>query len=351
MVGRWVFALLLIAAAAGAETFRAFGSGGAEAQLTPANGSSPLNPGNVGHVPYRTNVGDITTFAEAKSEKQTWKVRLKVRADASDQGTDQVRVGEGFIQLNVRPWLDLTAGRVIEKWGSAYAWNPTAFVSPQKNPTDPNDRRSSYRGVDMLKADLFIRETNFSLYALSHGDAAARVYRLIANTDVSLHFRRDGGGRSSEGLSVARVFGDALELHGEIARKGGITQAVAGGQYTFPQNVNAVFELYHGGDGLSGQAWRALRDDADLLRANRTYTPLKMARDYAFARVAWQDIEIISLANLRDRSSLARVTLSHKVLPNLSAYVIDMEFFGAAATEFAYIQVKRVTNFGVRYYY
>ena len=47
------------------------------------------------------------------------------------------------MQLNPKPWLDLTVGRVIEKWGTGYAWNPTAFIGPKKNPADPNDRRSA----------------------------------------------------------------------------------------------------------------------------------------------------------------------------------------------------------------
>ena len=356
---------LLLATAASAETFRFFGSAGAESQLTPANGQSPLNPGNIAGVPYQTNVADITAFAEAVADSRAWKMRLKVRGDASDRSSDQVRVGEGFIQLNPRPWLDVTAGRVIEKWGTAYAWNPTAFVSPLKNPTDPNDRRSSYRGIDMLKADLFMRGTNVSLYAMEHGAFAGRVYRLIANTDVSLLFRRDRDA-TREGLSVARVFGDALELHGEVAyvRQPGAAvlhfiQAVAGGQYTFQNNVNLVFELYHGGDGLSTTQWRAFCDtvDRNLLLANRQYAPLKMGRNYSFTRIDWpsqsqkNDVELIAIANLRDRSSIVRLTMTRKLRPSLNAYIIETEFIGGDDSEFAYIQVKRATTFGVRYYF
>lgn len=354
--------VFLLATSANATTFRFFGSAGAETQLTPANEASPLNPGNVAGVPYRTNVGDITTFAEAVSDRRAWKVRLKVRADGSDQSTDQLRIDEGFLQLNPRPWLDLTAGRVIEKWGTAYAWNPTAFVSPLKNPTDPNDRRSAYRGLDMFKADLFMRGTNVSLYVISHGAFAGRVYRLIADTDVSLLFRHDSG-ETREGFSVARVFGDALELHGEAAYVDGqqsYLQAVAGGQYTFHNNVNVVVELYHGGDGLAASGWRAFCDSVSpdtLPAANRAYVPLKMGRDYSFMRIDWpsqsqkNDVEVIAIGNLRDRSSLARLTLTRKIVPNLSAYIIETEFLGSGDSEFAYIQIKRATIFGMRYYF
>src|SRR5256885_2123036 len=83
--------------------------------------------------------------------------------------------------------------------------------------------RAAHRGVDAVKADVFIRGTNISLYAMQHRTFAARVYRLIANTDVSLHVYRDRNG-TQQGVSLARVFGDSLELHGEVARR----HAVAG---------------------------------------------------------------------------------------------------------------------------
>lgn len=356
MVRALAVALLLLAGTVNAETFRFFGSGGAEAQLTPANQRSPLNPRNIAAIPLHTNAGDITTFADAVGDSRRWKVRMKVRGDASDRGSDQLRVGEGFLQLSPRPWLDVTIGRVIDKWGSAYAWNPTAFVSPRKNPTDPGDRRSAYRGVDMVKADLFVHDTNISVYAMQHRAFAARVYRLIANTDVSVHVRHDPG-TTREGISVARVFGDALEIHGEVARVDGerkYMQAVAGAQYTFPSSINVVLELYHGGDGMSGAEWRAFCDSiepATLRVANAQYAPLKMGRDYSFLRVEWRGAELIAIANLRDRSSLARITLSRKIRPNLSAYLIETEFFGAGDAEFAYIQIRRTTTFGMRYHF
>jgi hypothetical protein len=340
-----------------AEVFKVFGSAGAESQLTPANAASPLNPGNVAGVPYMTSSGDAVAFLDAAPENRAWKLHLKLRADAAEGGDQKAGFGEAFLQLNLRPWLDVTLGRVIEKWGTGYAWNPTAFISPKKNPTDPSDRRFANRGLDMARADLFVRGTNVSLYALEHGAVAARVYRLVAGTDVSLLFRRDGAG-TEQGVSVARVFGDALELHGEVARR----HALAGAQYTFTSNVNLVFELYHGGDGLDARAFRAFRVAADTARdettiraANAAYAPLHMARNYAFARIDWPhdklDAELIVIANVRDGSLLARVTLTHKRRSNVSVYLIDTEFAGARTSELAYMQVRRVTTAGARFYF
>jgi hypothetical protein len=349
--------IALIALPVSAETFKFFGSAGAEWQLTPANAASTLNPRNIAGLRYSSGSADAVAFVDAAPESRAWKVHLKLRGDAAEGGVQRADVGEAFIQLNPKPWLDVTLGRVIEKWGTGYAWNPTAFVSPKKNPADPSDRRSANVGVDMIRTDVFIRGTNLSLYALNGGAVAGRVYRLIAGTDVSLHFRHDGRG-VQQGISAARVFGDALELHGEIARR----HALIGGQYTFRGNVNVVAEVYHGGDGLDENAFRSFQHAADFAHDERTfravnnaYAPLRMARNYGFIRVDVPhdklDIELIAITNLRDGSLLARATLSLRVRPNVSIYAIDTEFAGARGSELSYMQVRRVTTAGARLYF
>jgi len=357
MVKPFIIAAALLAASAHAETFKFFGSAGAEWQLTPANTASALNPGNIARLPYSTGSGNAVAFFDATPESHAWKLRLKLRGDAAEGGSQTVDVGEASLQLNPRPWLDITLGRIIEKWGTGYAWNPTAFVSPKKNPADPSDRLSANRGLGMIRADLFVRGTNVSLYALEHGAAAARIYRLVGGTDVSLHFRRDSSG-TQQGISAAHVFGDALELHGEVARR----HALAGGQYTFKSNVNLVVELYHAGDGLDANAFRDFRlaaytaHDAPTFRAaNAAYAPLHMARNYAFVRADIPhdklDAELIAITNLRDGSLLMRATLTCRLRANVSLYLIDTEFAGAHASEFSFMQVRRVTTAGARYYF
>lgn len=334
-----------------AATLRVFGSAGAEAQLTPANTVSPLNPRNLAGIPYQTNVADAVAFVEAGTDDKRWKVRAKLRAESSDRGADRGEAGEALVQFAATEWLDLTAGRVIEKWGTGYGWTPTAFIGPAKNPTDPNDRRSAWRGRDMVRADVFVKETSVSLYALEGGSVAGRVYRLVRGTDVSLVFRD-----KDAGVSVSRVFGESLELHAEIARTEH-TRAVAGGQYTFANGTNVVFELYHGTDGLTARQWDAFRDtvDDDLRRANANYAPLRMARTYAFTRVAMPfrkvDAELIAITNLRDGSTLVRTAATYKVRPDVSLYVLDTEILGGRRSELEYLQVERVTTIGARYHF
>src|SRR5688572_2859452 len=338
-----------------AATIRVFGSAGVEAQLTPANTSSPLNPGNIAAIPYRTNIGDANVFIEASTNDKRWKLRAKLRAEASDQSVDRGEVGEAFVQFAATDWLDVTAGRVIEKWGTGYGWTPTAFVGPAKNPADPGDRRSTYRGRDMIRADVFVKDTNISLYALEGGVVAAKVYRLIRGTDVSLMVRQENGAHDA-GISLSRVFGDALEVHAEVARTSH-TRAVIGAQYTFAGNVNVVLEVYHGTDGLTARQWQSFRDSVpdDLRGANAAYAPLRMARTYAFTRVSRPfgklDMELITITSTRDRSTLVRAGATYKIHSNVSLYAIETELLGNARSELAYLQVERITTVGLRMYF
>lgn len=342
----------------GAQSWRVFGSAGAETQMTPADGSSALNPGNAGNVPYRTNVADVTAFAELLPDDRRWKVSAKLRADASDRGDDELSVGELYVVWHLTDSVTLTGGRVIEKWGTGYAWNPAAFISPRKNPSDPNDRRGSYAGRDMVKLDAMIGAANVAVFALEDGELALRAYKLVGATDVSLFVHhRD---RTNVGVSVSRVFGDAIELHAEASRE----KVLAGGQYTFSNQWNLVVELYHSDQGLSRDVWSGFRDEvrsaSDLesfRQVNARYRPLEMGRDYAFVRVAreWQaahlSTELLIIPSLRDGSSIVRASLTYSLRPNVSLSVLDTEFIGSEGSEMSYMQIERATSFGVRVYF
>lgn len=330
-----------------ASTFRLFGSAGAETHLVSADPASPLNPDNFLAIPYRSSSADAVVFSDVAAEDKKWKMHLKLRAQSDDTPrSTRGTLGEAYAQVAVQPWLDVTAGRRIEKWGTGYAWNPTGFLNPPKNPTDPTDRRSAYRGVDMLKAEAFVPDGSIAVYAVPHG-WAARAYKLIGGTDVSLVATR-----GNAGASVSRVFGDALELHGEVAR----SQALAGGQYTFPHDVNLVVEVYH---RRAAGDWSEFRDRVanapdrlSLLLLNRRYAPLQMERDYGFVRLYWPvwrlSFETLAIRGLRDRSTVVRATGTWKMRGNLALYVIQTEFAAPHGSELDYVQARRMTDAGLR---
>jgi hypothetical protein len=361
---------LFAAPAVMAERVTLFGSAGFERQHAPANDDSPLNPDNFLSIRENSSSADFAFFVTVTPEDERWKIRTKMRGDANDGGSGNVEIAEASLQLQLNDAIDVTAGRVIERWGTGYGWTPTAFVGPERNPTDPGDRRSLSSGLDMVRLTGFARETRVSLYLLDGGTAAIRAYRLVAGTDVSVSLFRDGPERR-QGVSLSRVFGEALELHVEAAHgktdnTGQIVQIVAGGQYTW-RKVNIVAEWHHRGDGMSHHQWNSFRGEVDealrtgdrisLITANREFAPLRMERNYAFLRVAGTlsgiktDAEMITVTNLRDRSSLIRASLTRRLHENLSLVVMNTEFIGGSGSEISYIQVERVTAAGVRLHF
>lgn len=147
------------------------------------------------------------------------------------------------------------------------------------------------------------------------------------------------------------------ELEAPCSARTAHTRVVAGGQYTFANDTNVVFELYHGTDGLTARQWDTFRDTVsdDLRKANASYAPLRMARTYAFTRVAKPfrklDAELIAITNLRDGSTLVRAAATYQLRPDVSLYVLDTELIGGRHSELEYLQVERVTTIGARYHF
>lgn len=395
-------AVVLLAGAAAAEpsAFRFFGSAGGEAQWQMPRDSSPLNPGNFLDLRRNTDAVYAVGFADLALPGRIGKLHAKLRTSSvwAGDSTTKLSVGELFWQHSFSPAVDLTVGRKIEKWGTGYAWNPTGFVNPRKDPSDPNDRLSSYRGLDMVELGLFIDDWTISLLALPDVDWdgphasidrtawAARAYRLILNTDVSF-VARGGPGVRSEGFSLARIFGDALELHAEAAwnqngtrtvpdgatlatRHSDTAQYLLGGQYTLSHDVNLVVEYFHDGNGYTAAEWNDFRAAADtagqllatgdpraLLALNRAYGASSVGRDYAFQRLSAPlldnriALEAIAIENLRDTSGVFRLTAIWKLRPNVQLYAVQTELWGGRSSEFHYLQVQRLTFAGLKLFF
>jgi hypothetical protein len=365
-----VLLALSLAPAALAGSLTLFGSLGAESQYAPANDDSPLNPENVLGISSGTTTADFALFVGIKPDEKRWSIRSKVRGDTTVGGSGSFEVAEASLHLQLNDAIDLTAGRIIERWGTGYGWNPTAFVGPARNPTDPGDRRSLSLGRDMLRLSGFVRETTLSLYLLEERAMALRAHRLIGATEVALVVYDDGVTRRG-GMSLSRVFGDSLELHLDASSSRGedeetAQQVVVGGQYTW-RRANFVLELHHRSDGLRQTQWNDFRDGVDeaagsgnlgaLLDANRAYTPLRMGRTYGFIRLAMRvprvihEVELIAVTNLHDGSSILRTTLSRALHPHISLLLINTEFLGRGGSEISYIQVNRVTTAALRLHF
>jgi hypothetical protein len=385
-----------------AQQVRFFGESGSEATLAAENPGSPLNPRGVLDIQRFTDASDLTLFGDITAADKRWKLQLKLRAsnDWRRNGTSKLDIGELSFSYSATPWLDLRIGRKIERWGTGYAWNPTGVVNPRKNPSDPNDRRSLFRGADMAAADIFVKGWQVTVLGtpqiawnrsagrrLTGTGWAVRAYRLIKGTDVAFTASGGNGLANSRGISLARVFGNSLELHAEAAYiddtvrlrprgEGPVPvrkphpEILVGGQYTFSNNVNVIGEFYHAGQGFSGREWNDFRvfgaaadegiaqgNPLPLMLANAQFTPLQMSRNYTFARVLWPirlnrlEVETIVITSLRDGSSLIRPGIRWRAGTNWSLYCIYSEFTGNARTEFGHIQIRRGLDIGIRYHF
>jgi len=404
----WLFLSLLLGVSdllADAEKpdFRLFGSVGNETHLVAANPDSRLNPGNFLRIPSASNSLDFNLFTELVPESKAWKLHFKIRGENDwnrDDSVTRVEVSEAAFSVSVAPWIDLQVGRTIEKWGTGYAWNPTGVVNPRKNPSDPNDRRGAYRGVDNIRVDCFVKDWNLAVLAvpeinwrgqdgkhlLSSG-WAFRAYRLVKGIDLSLTASGGSGLPNSQGLSLSGVLGNALELHGEVAvfgdslrmrpesanwvlQSNSHADVLVGGQYTFPRSVNLIIEYYHAGNGLSPAEWAEYErmvntglesftqgNAMPLLICNRQFSALGMARDYMFGRLYWLfhhdklEAELLVLSSARDGSALVRPGISWKIARNWSIYWLQSELIGGTGTEFGHLQVRRMSDFGLRFHF
>jgi hypothetical protein len=175
-------------------------------------------------------------------------------------------VSELFAAWEAAPHLNLTLGKKRVVWGSGMAFNPTDLLNPPKDPTDPAGQRAGawlarvelpfeHFSVSLVGAAKVLRQyaglpTSVLVYpdyptaeavgnpALddrdkeAHWAAAARLYALVADTDVTLtyhftHLYNDAFREKSRvGLSLSRVF-DATEVHLEALAQTGSSRMYA----------------------------------------------------------------------------------------------------------------------------
>ncbi|HRP68371.1 MAG TPA: hypothetical protein PLY93_02445 [Turneriella sp.] len=225
--------------------------------------------------------------------------------------------------LNLRPasfWL-MSAGRRNVTDGVGYSRNLVDYLAtPTTLPgfnLDNRVRIKNREGTILWRNEFFWKGGSFaytyvpSIQATAYNDVRVateidritqfnrtdahwlKVYEYIAGFDVSLHyFYRE---RHKAGLALAKVLGDALELHGEVnvqqgtnvlvpykiqddayigstlvqaalynyTERGNNTyyvRSLVGGQYTFENKLNFSLEYYYNGEGYSSAEQKLLYD-------------------------------------------------------------------------------------------
>ena len=73
-----------------------------------------------------------------------------------------VSLNELYLSHEVRPELNLLAGKKRVIWGSGFAFNPTDLLNPPKDPTDPNFQRA---GAYMARVEIPLETLAFTFVA------------------------------------------------------------------------------------------------------------------------------------------------------------------------------------------
>ncbi len=247
---------------------------------------------------------------------------------------------EGSVQYEaMEGMLFVDAGKVLEEWGSGFSFNPVNVLLPPKDPASPHKGRE---GVTMLKLEMLFPEISVAVIVAGSEDGSSvnqdfvlpdtsRRRRLAFKfdhtaADVDLSWIHAQGGLNDDevvkhlrgdphepalmnpvnGVSWTAVFGDALELHGELAVRRGRSRLVpekimsaqtfpdgsvavpemygytvdekgkdrnfrkflVGGQYTFPNDFNLMFELFHDENGYDEEEWRKIGKGIESAKVN-----------------------------------------------------------------------------------
>ncbi|MDP1647097.1 MAG: hypothetical protein Q8M01_02705 [Rubrivivax sp.] len=266
---------------------------------------------------------------------------------------------EAGLRASPTQGLVFDLGKQVQRWGKGYAWNPVAFY---ERPKDPNDPALSREGFVMASADWVKSlpgtlaavgftpvllpvddELNRDYGAGSHANPGAKLYLLLADTDIDLLWAAKGSRPQRWGLDFSRNLGSQLEVHGEWARSIGATRRtlqpdgkvsseirnldswLLGARYLTDNEITVLGELYRNGAGYDeaqlarfyglldeafaaggGQGLQALARSL----AQAGYGRANPGRDYAYLRISAKDPfdwlyltpSLTTIVNLRDSS-------------------------------------------------
>jgi hypothetical protein len=301
---------------------------------------APLYPLNfAGPSPRRTLDRYAASF-ELGARYQKDVVTLYGRAsglashDAIDN-LDDLKLLEAGLRISPSEGLSVDLGKQVQRWGKGYAWNPVAFF---ERPKDPNDPALSREGFVMARAD-FVRSLSGTVQAIGvtpvllptddnlnrdfgppgHLNPGARLYLLVADTDIDLLWAGGGSRPQRFGADFSRNIGSQLEVHGEWARTVDATRRLLaadgsvrsetitadswllGLRYITEREVTWIAELYRNGLGydedelatfyrqleaaFASGASSALQDRLTAL-AQAGYGRASPGRHYAYLRLS-----------------------------------------------------------------
>lgn len=338
-------------------------------------------------------------------------------------GVDNI-LEDAYVVYRMSPHLLIEVGKERVREGVGYAWNPVDFFRTRAAAAlsqDPKEQRDHRRGHYLVRAEARAGRRGLAVVYAPELDGLdtegvsntveqfwARGSDLVAGTDVALYLYR--GREWQGGVSLARVFGDALELHFEgilrrmrsrelpafvapSGRPGAVPvplwqerrlhrlvgETLLGAQYTFPSGVNLIAEYFYNGDGLTGRERETVFDGLSLarsfqdggnarvsgppdlpriflLRANQLLTPGESGQHYAFVRASGSlppgselALSGFLLLNLQDGSGTLSGEARYRLARDLEGVLTLDFFYGSPRSEFGSLPLGSVVRASLRY--
>lgn len=326
------------------------------------------------------------------------RVRAAGAHDTAAGSSGDTVTEEAYLALQPAPSLRLDAGKRVVGWGKGYAWNPVAFVDRAKDPTDPELTREGYvmlRGEGLRSFTGTVQNAALTVVALPVHDGlnedfgpadpagretnvAAKLYLLIADTDVDLVALGEGTRSARYGLDFSRNLASHFEVHGEWAHITEVVQPVVtetgavqtrerdadvwllGLRYLTESELTVIAEAYANGAGytageleayyrLVARGYERLAtagDDTLLERAERlregAFGRPNAGRRYGYLRLQQKDaFDVLYLApglallrNLDDGSMSTTPELTYTGVTNLELRLRVSVLSGDRYTEF-----------------
>ncbi len=214
---------------------------------------------------------------------------------------------EAYVQwINGSRDLIVDLGKIKLEWGSGYAWKPTQVIF--RNDSSLDTDIESDEGVEMVQVEFVIKNTtNTLILAALENEVDSQnshlwqaVYRVSLEREpweLSLLYHKTSEAVNTMGLSFTGLLSDAFEIHGEWAKTDtrdrqtivkasdgiqmgpvylpsrytyeaddsgrGFDKVLLGAQYTFPNDMNVIAELFRTTHGYSQTEWQRVKTGID----------------------------------------------------------------------------------------
>lgn len=334
-------------------------------------------------------------------------VHLKTCSEHYNDNQIDFNLFELYGSVNLPDTSFLLLGKKMYNWGKGYAFNPTGYVNPRKDPENPELAQSgifsiNYEYSKSFKSNL-MKNTSFDLIVIpstetinnkiseiENTDIAGKLYFLFWDTDLNFMWYSSKTNPEKAGFDFSRNVLPNLEIHGEFNRfrnqprfiiSNNIlqTESINGYSYLFgirwlnKWNMTTISEYYHNDAGLNRKEFEDYNNFllnaaisgnnssiANAMNINRNYfSNTNPMQDYLYLKISWPEPfnwvyftpSIYTIFNINDGSFILGVPLSYKPITNFEFILWPTFLAGNTNTEFGSKQYESKLDLWLKFYF